>query len=74
LESELKDWILPDLVRYKTEMEQDLHQMMEHLLARQEDAEAQAAASLKELKDDINGYTEATISSVQSEFKQTNQK
>jgi hypothetical protein len=33
--SEVKDWILPGLVRYMMETEQSLQQMMERLLAKQ---------------------------------------
>jgi hypothetical protein len=33
--SEVKEWILPDLVHYTMDMEQSLQQMMEPLLARQ---------------------------------------
>jgi hypothetical protein len=48
--SEVKDSILPDLVRYTVEMEQGLRQMMESLLSRQEEAAAQMAANQEEIK------------------------
>jgi hypothetical protein len=49
------EWILPDLIRYTTEMEQGLQQIMERLLGQQEEAAAQAVASLKELNECIKG-------------------
>jgi hypothetical protein len=44
--SEVKDWILPALVLYMAEIEQNLQQMMESLLARQtEEMNAKAKVS-----------------------------
>jgi negative regulator of sigma E activity len=61
LVSEAYNWILSDFVRYTTEKEQGLQQIMESLLARQEEAAirqegaaAQAAASLQEINKQTN--------------------
>jgi hypothetical protein len=44
---EAKEWILPDLVHYMAEMEQGVQQMLERLLARQEEAAASVRSSNK---------------------------
>jgi hypothetical protein len=50
LVSEVKQWVLPDLAHCMMEMKQGLPQMMEHLVARQEEAAAYIAANQEEMK------------------------
>jgi CHAT domain-containing protein len=63
--SEVKDSILLDFVHYMAELEQGLRQMMERLLARQEEA-ADKIAAKQEMKADIN----AQVADCQDQFKE----
>jgi hypothetical protein len=61
LVAEVKNWVLPDFVRYMAEMEQSLQRMMERMLARQTEeindredtADAESGARQDQLKEDI---------------------
>jgi hypothetical protein len=82
--SEVKNWKLLDLVLYSAtldkEMEQGRQQMIERLLAgqeeaaacqeevvaRQEESTAHAAVSLKKLKEDIKGHMKALLEGLKS--------
>jgi leucyl aminopeptidase (aminopeptidase T) len=70
--SEVKDLILRDLVRYTLEMEHDLQQMMEHLLARQKEAAAQIAANQEEMKaheGKVNAETKALLKQLNEDIE-----
>jgi hypothetical protein len=69
-----KDWILPDRVRYKVEMEQSLQRMLKLLLAGQTEemkagqeeikvhqGKAEAKIRQEQLKEDIEGHMKALL-------------